>query len=169
MSSGKVGMNAEELKRTISMPELVRQYGMKISRAGFIRCPFHTEKTASCKIYADSFHCFGCGAQGDIFSFMQRMDGISFRDACRKLGGEEVRLTDADKAKISRRRNEANGRAERKAKLEREFSQVCHDLRMDEYIREHCEVGGPAWCEAVNEIPKLEGRADDLLEKLWER
>lgn len=42
-------------------------------RSGKIPCPFHTERTASCHIYADGhFHCYGCGAQGDAISFVTR-------------------------------------------------------------------------------------------------
>ena len=39
------------------------------------------------KIYADGFYCFGCGANGDIFDFVQRMEGVSFKDAFLSLGG----------------------------------------------------------------------------------
>ena len=162
-----MGMDIDELKRRISMPEVVGQYGIKISRAGFIRCPFHTEKTASCKIYPDSFHCFGCGAHGDIFSFVQRMEGCSFSQAYKRLSGEDVRLSDARKARIIQRQIAAKEKADRGARLKKEFFQACHDLRIEEYILDHCGVGGPAWMAAANEIPKLQGWADELLERLW--
>ena len=61
-------MTSEEIKRTVSMTELVWKYGLYPNRAGFIRCPFHDgDKNASLKIYKDSFYCFGCGASGDVF------------------------------------------------------------------------------------------------------
>lgn len=81
-------MTKEELKQRYSMKEIVEQYGFRPNRAGFIRCPFHTgDRDASLKIYEKDFHCFGCGANGDIFDFVQRMDGVSFREAFLSLGG----------------------------------------------------------------------------------
>ena len=63
--------NIEEVKQNNPMPEVVRRYGIEINRAGFCRCPFHAEKTASMKIYAQSFYCFGCGAGGDVIDFVR--------------------------------------------------------------------------------------------------
>ena len=81
-------MTKEELKQRYSMKEIVEQYGFRPNRAGFIRCPFHTgDRDASLKIYEKDFHCFGCGANGDIFDFVQGMDGVSFREAFLSLGG----------------------------------------------------------------------------------
>src|SRR5882724_2498685 len=57
-------------------------------------CPFHKEKTPSFSVHATKqfFHCFGCGASGDVFSFVQKMENITFPEAVRavaqKLGIE---------------------------------------------------------------------------------
>jgi len=50
-------------------------------------CPFHNEKSPSFNVNADMgrFHCFGCGATGDAFSFLQKRDGLSFMEAIEKL------------------------------------------------------------------------------------
>jgi CHC2-type zinc finger protein len=50
-------------------------------------CPFHEEKTPSFHVNPDKgfFHCFGCGAGGDAFKFIQNRDHVSFRDAVRFL------------------------------------------------------------------------------------
>ena len=58
-------MTSEEIKKAYSMRDVLARYGIQPDRAGFIRCPFHKEKTASMKIYQDSYYCFGCGAAGD--------------------------------------------------------------------------------------------------------
>ena len=81
-------MDREEIKQSRSMGDVVALYGLHPNRAGFICCPFHKEKTASLKIYKDSFYCFGCGASGDIFKFVERMEGVSFKDAFLLLGGD---------------------------------------------------------------------------------
>lgn len=59
--------------------------GEKPNHAGFIRCPFHNEKTASCKIEKNRFHCFGCGADGDVIDWVMKMEGKDFLTAVREL------------------------------------------------------------------------------------
>ncbi len=53
-------------------------------------CPFHTEKTPSFQVHEDRqvFHCFGCGASGDVFAFRMQQDGLDFPDAVRALARE---------------------------------------------------------------------------------
>lgn len=80
-------MTVDEIKQEYSMGEVVGRYGLVPNRRGYIPCPFHKEKTASMKIYAKDYHCFGCGENGDIFDFIQKMDGITFPEAFRSLGG----------------------------------------------------------------------------------
>jgi len=52
-------------------------------------CPFHGEKTPSFNVHADKqfFHCFGCGASGDVIEFVKRSDSLTFPDAVRQLAG----------------------------------------------------------------------------------
>lgn len=51
------------------------------------RCPFHNEKTASFFVSQSrqNFYCFGCGAKGDVFTFVEELDGIDFRGALKFL------------------------------------------------------------------------------------
>lgn len=50
-------------------------------------CPFHSEKTPSCTVYRDtqSFYCFGCGAGGDVITFIMRIENLSYIEAVRFL------------------------------------------------------------------------------------
>lgn len=82
-------MTVEEIKQTYTMRDVVARYGIEVNRAGFCNCPLHRgDRTASMKIYKDSFHCFGCLANGDIFTFIQRMENCDFKTAFYLLGGE---------------------------------------------------------------------------------
>jgi len=62
-------------------------------------CPFHQEKTASFSVHAGNqfFHCFGCNAGGDVFSFVQKIENITFPEAVRmvaeKLGIPMPKIT----------------------------------------------------------------------------
>ena len=75
-------MTKEEVKSRYSMRDILARYGIRPNRAGFVRCPFHKgDREPSMKIYEKDFHCFGCGETGDIFSFVQKMEHLSFREA----------------------------------------------------------------------------------------
>ena len=68
---------------------------LKLKREGreFVcLCPFHQEKTPSFKINdaKGMYYCFGCGAHGDIFDFVQRFHSCNFTTACEYLGGEKI-------------------------------------------------------------------------------
>ena len=75
-------MTREEIKQAYSMKDILVKCGLpEPNRAGFIKCPFHKgDHEASMKIYDKDFHCFGCGANGDIFTFTEKFYGISFKD-----------------------------------------------------------------------------------------
>ncbi|MBV9539149.1 MAG: DNA primase [Acidisphaera sp.] len=51
-------------------------------------CPFHNEKTPSFTVYKDRFHCFGCGADGDVVSFVMQSQSVSFPEAVEQLAAE---------------------------------------------------------------------------------
>ena len=76
---------SEKVKLLVPMRTAVQHYGYEPNRAGFIPCPFHAEKTASCKIYESSFYCFGCGAGGDVINFVKLLYGIGFKAAIVRL------------------------------------------------------------------------------------
>ncbi|MBI2528570.1 MAG: DNA primase [Candidatus Rokubacteria bacterium] len=81
----------EEIRSRVDMVELVGQF-VNLKRAGEnwkALCPFHTEKTPSFTVHPKKgiFHCFGCGAGGDAFSFLMRQDRLAFPEAVRLLAG----------------------------------------------------------------------------------
>ena len=84
------------------------RYGILADKKGFARCPFHNEKTASFRVYPDgTFHCFGCGAHGDVITFVMKIQNISFSDACAKLDGDVSYSEQSKIAKIKREREKA--------------------------------------------------------------
>jgi len=85
----------DSLKQQADIVRLVGDY-VKLKKAGAQNysglCPFHNEKTPSFSVHATRqfFHCFGCGVSGDVFSFVQKIENITFPEAVRlvaqKLG-----------------------------------------------------------------------------------
>lgn len=82
--------NAEMIKQNISMHDVLARYGLKLNRRGAMCCPFHREKTPSFKVYQNGkkFHCFGCGADGDVISFAMKYYGITYGQAITRLASE---------------------------------------------------------------------------------
>src|ERR1700723_1690865 len=92
-------MPTEDFKETVKQQaDIVRIVGdyIKLKKAGAQNysglCPFHGEKTPSFSVHATRqfYHCFGCGVSGDVFSFVQKVENITFPEAVRlvaqKLG-----------------------------------------------------------------------------------
>ena len=78
----------EELRSRLLMQDVVRFYGLEVNRAGFAVCPFHTDNDPSLKVYDDHYHCFGCGAHGDVTDFTARLFELSQYDAAKKLSSD---------------------------------------------------------------------------------
>lgn len=78
---------ASEIKSMVSMPEMMEQYGFRLDKAGFCKCPFHSERSASFKAYPGQrgYYCFGCGAHGSVIDFVMLYFGLPFKDALAKI------------------------------------------------------------------------------------
>ncbi|MEX2324455.1 MAG: DNA primase [Nitriliruptoraceae bacterium] len=81
--------DVETLRRQADIVAVVGDY-TTVKRAGKSfkgLCPFHTEKTPSFTVTPDGnfFHCFGCGASGDIYDFLMRIEGLEFPEAVESL------------------------------------------------------------------------------------
>ncbi len=104
----------DELRNRLSIAEVI-QKRVRLQRRGreFTGlCPFHNEKTPSFTVSEEKgfFHCFGCGAHGDVVGFVMRAEGLSFPEAVE-------RLADQAGLQVPKASPEDRQRAERQATL----------------------------------------------------
>lgn len=100
-----------EIRFRNSIEDVVSSY-VTLKRAGsnlLGLCPFHSEKTASFTVFpnTESFHCFGCGAGGDVISFVRRIENLDYPSAVEflaKRAGIAIVQDDKDKERMQRRR-----------------------------------------------------------------
>ena len=96
---------SDRIKQLVSINDVLNHYGYQADRKGYMSCPFHNEKTASLKIYSESnsFHCFGCGANGDVIKFVMLLYSIDFMQAVKQINSEFC-LNLFEKPKLSQAR-----------------------------------------------------------------
>lgn len=146
-------MTVDEIKQSHSMREIVEAYGVSINRAGFCSCPFHKgDHTASMKIYKDSYHCFGCGANGDIFSFVQGMEHCDFKTAFYSLGGTYEKPTKASEIALYHAQKAKEKRQREKAKLKEEFRENNKWIGAYVMALKSFEPFSDLWCYCQNKL-----------------
>ncbi len=100
----------EQIKSNIDIVDVISSY-VPLKKAGSNYkglCPFHGEKTPSFNVSQDKqfYHCFGCGAHGDVITFVQQMENLDFLDAVEKLAdraGLEFKRSSGSKAQEEKR------------------------------------------------------------------
>ena len=100
----------EEIKQKLDIVEVISSY-IELKKAGVnykASCPFHQEKTPSFMVNPDRqiFKCFGCSLGGDVFTFIQEIEGVEFVDALKILAEKAgVRLEQIDKKYYNKKKD----------------------------------------------------------------
>lgn len=162
-------MTVDEIKQSHSMRSVVESYGYRPNRAGFIVCPFHNERTPSCKIYKDRFYCFGCGAHGDIFTFVEMVDRCDFKTAFKTLGGSFQKSSDNMIYRAAKRKAAQKTKENKHRRLVRNIDKLkgqieSNKIRVMKLDDPFSEEGAALIAENVG----LERELDTLLERLME-
>ena len=74
----------QAVKESVTTRQAAERYGLEVKHNGMICCPFHADKTPSMKV-DKRFHCFGCGEDGDVINFVEKLFSLSPKDAAEKL------------------------------------------------------------------------------------
>ncbi|MBI3312955.1 MAG: DNA primase [Candidatus Omnitrophica bacterium] len=142
----------EEVQRANDIVEIISQF-LPLKRTGRhfkANCPFHQEKTPSFIVNAEKqiFHCFGCQAGGDVFSFLMRYENLNFPEALRQLAERaNIRLPEPS------RKNPAEGPSDKEKLYE------IYRLAQDFYHARFCH---PEAGKAAREYWKKRGFEESL-------
>ena len=183
---------ASQIKQSVTMLDICQQYGIDVNRAGFTPCTFHQEKTGSMKIYQNGYHCYGCGAHGDVIDFTAHFFGLQFYDAIKKLN-DDFRLglpigqkldyekqKEAARAAYKLRKARDARKRKRQELLERRERALSNWITYDTMITENAPTavsdpfGGvfidwpDAYVTALKRIDKAGYEIDEAERKLWE-
>lgn len=121
----------EVVKQSVTAREAAELYGIAVGRGGMACCPFHDDRHPSMKVDA-RFHCFGCGADGDVIDFTARLYDLSPKEAAEKLA-QDFGLSYDSKApprrSYVRQKSEAQARKEKREHGWRVLTDYYHLLR----------------------------------------
>ena len=121
----------EVVKQSLTVREAAELYGIAVGRGGMACCPFHDDRHPSMKVDT-RFHCFGCGADGDVIDFTARLYDLSPKEAAEKLA-QDFGLSYDSKApprrSYVRQKSEAQVRKEKREHGWRVLTDYYHLLR----------------------------------------
>ena len=121
----------EVVKQSVTAREAAELYGIAVGRGGMACCPFHDDRHPSMKVDT-RFHCFGCGADGDVIDFTARLYDLSPKEAAEKLA-QDFDLSYDSKApprrSYVRQKSEAQVRKEKREHGWRVLTDYYHLLR----------------------------------------
>ena len=159
---------SDRIKAGLDSEKVFSFYGYEPNRNGYVCCPFHSEKTASCKIYPEdnSFYCYGCGAGGDVINFVRLLYGLDFRQACVRLEADFglVGVSDSASPELSERAKKRNAEKSEYKALKERFVRYRQIIR-DKAPKAVGEPLSPEFAKAINEMPHIENRLRELEEK----
>lgn len=77
----------EAVKASVTTREAAENYGIAVDRAGKACCIFHNDRHPSMKV-DERFHCFACGADGDVIDFAAQLFGVGLKEAAAQLAAD---------------------------------------------------------------------------------
>ena len=159
----------EAVKQTVTARQAAENYGIDVNRAGKAQCPFHNDRTPSMKV-DKRFHCFGCGADGDVIDFTAKLYGLDAKSAAEKLAADfQISYTHHKKRKTAK----TPVRKKPEAQLYRELEERCFKVLSDylHLLRHWEQVYAPkpedkTWHPLFVEALQKKGHIEYLLDVL---
>ena len=158
----------EAVKQSVSTREAAAFYGIEVKRNGMACCPFHDDKNPSMKV-DQRFHCFGCGADGDVMDFTAKLFDLSPKEAAEKLAQDFGLIYDSQappRRRYVRQKTEAQKFREDRQRCYRVLSDYHHLLKKwesDHSPRTPEEEPHPRFVEAIQKKTYVEYLLDLFL------
>ena len=158
----------EAVKQSVSTREAAAFYGIEVKRNGMACCPFHDDKNPSMKV-DQRFHCFGCGADGDVIDFTAKLFDLSPKEAAEKLAQDFGLIYDSQappRRRYVRQKNEAQKFREDRQRCYRVLSDYYYLLKKweaDRSPRTPEEEPHPRFVEAIQKKTYVEYLLDLFL------
>ena len=158
----------EAVKQSVSAREAAEFYGIEVKRNGMACCPFHDDKNPSMKV-DQRFHCFGCGADGDVIDLTAQLYNLSPKEAAEKLAQDFGLIYDSQappRRKYVRQKTEAQKFREDRQRCYRVLSDYYYLLKKweaDNSPRTPEEEPHPCFVEAIQKKTYVEYLLDLFL------
>ena len=158
----------EAVKQSVSTREAAAFYGIEVKRNGMACCPFHDDKNPSMKV-DQRFHCFGCGADGDVIDFTAKLFNLSPKEAAEKLAQDFGLIYDSQappRRRYVRQKTEAQKFREDRQRCYRALSDYYYLLKkweVDRSPRTPEEEPHPRFVEAIQKKAYVEYLLDLFL------
>ena len=158
----------EAVKQSVSTREAVAFYGIEVKQNGMACCPFHDDKNPSMKV-DQRFHCFGCGADGDVIDFTAKLFNLSPKEAAEKLAQDFGLIYDSQappRRRYVRQKTEAQKFREDRQRCYRVLSDYYYLLKKweaDRSPRTPEEEPHPRFVEAIQKKTYVEYLLDLFL------
>ena len=145
----------QEMKERVTARQVAERYGLKVSRNGMARCPFHNDKHPSMKIDRN-YYCFACGAKGDAVNYVAILFGLSQFEAAKKINEDFALGIPIGKQEV-RKKREPEVRKKEKVPTKEEQMQFVQK-KIDKWARDAANVllRYLRWMEFWNEFYKPE-------------
>ena len=142
----------DAVKGQVTARDAAEHYGIRINRYGMAVCPFHPDRNPSMKLDR-RFHCFACGADGDVIDFVARLFGLKNGEAAKKIAADFEIAYSRSRASLGqtyqerKARNREKDQRDRFASAGRKFFQIFCDYRqtLDEWEKRYAPVDMDGW------------------------
>ena len=171
----------KEVKNKVSPIEAAGHYGIKVTRNGMCRCPFHNDRNPSMKLDAKTgggFYCFGCQEKGDVIDLIARLTGLSKYEAALQLAQafnitydqngnrQYTEISESEKELRNRNRQKADFSLKKKALADKILS-LMSEMREEKYLSEEKALkileADELYQWIINRLDKIEDTLEFLI------
>ena len=157
------------VKENVNLREAAELYGIDVNRYGKALCPFHNDRHPSLYVTDDHYHCFACGAHGDVIDFVGKLFQLSPYDAARKLMADFHLSPDKPPSAAALHAKRIRAEAQQLMENERlcfsvlsDYARVLRDWKVQYAPQSPAEAPDERFVEACHKLDEVEYYLDIL-------